>query len=53
MHQLKQMDDFISEKIEAVEKLKAESEYSSLEYAICVSKEIAYQECLTELRRYL
>lgn len=53
MQQLKKMDDFISEKIESVEKLKAEQEKNSEYYLILVSREIAYRECLNKLRENL
>lgn len=51
--ELHELDCVISNRILAVEKVKDESEYGSTEYVIAMSKEIAYMECLTEIRRYL
>lgn len=51
--QLHEMDTEICNKIIAVNKVKEEQEKGSEDWMICVSKEIAYTECLKLVRRYL
>lgn len=53
LQQIHELDCEICNKIIAVNRVKEDCEQGSEEYMICISKEIAYTECLNMVRRYL